>query len=110
MSDKKSVGNKAVGAYLRRLRELHGLSRTKVAAAMDTNENQIKRIEDAVGSTSGLTLLKLIRFLSGSAEQVADLVVKENVSTEDGRQLAEEWFHHGVACHTSRNGGDTKER
>jgi transcriptional regulator with XRE-family HTH domain len=90
MNTKKS-GNKAVGAYLRKLREIRGYTRTKVAAALDTNENQIKRIEDAVGSTSGLTLLKLIRLLDGSAEQVADLVMKEDATEDEGRRLAEEW-------------------
>lgn len=108
MSAKKSTGNRAVGAYLRRLRELHGYNRTKVAAALNTNENHIKRMEDAEVNTSGTNLLKFVRFVEGSAEHLADLVMNADATEEDGRKLAEEWFHHEGVCH-SRNGGDTKE-
>lgn len=85
------MGNKAVGAYLRRLRELHGYNRTKVAAAIDTNENMVRLIEEAEINTSGIRLLKFLRFVEGSAEQVADLAMRDDTTADEGRRLAEEW-------------------
>ena len=85
-------GNVALGAYLRRLRELRGLSRARVVQTIGitASENQIMRIENGEIDTRSTMLLHLLQVLQGSIEHASVLVLNPHTADE-GRRLAEEW-------------------
>jgi transcriptional regulator with XRE-family HTH domain len=91
---------KAVGAYLQRLRELQGLTRTKVAAAFDTVEAQISAIEKGKRETRTSMTVNLVSFLGGSLDDVASLMLSEQATPDYATQLAERW--HNQNQHQAR--------
>jgi transcriptional regulator with XRE-family HTH domain len=86
-------GNVALGAYLRRLRELRGMSRARVVQTIGTNasENQIMRIEAGEIDTRATMLMFFLKAVQGNVHHAAELVLNSNATEEDGRRLAEEW-------------------
>lgn len=83
----------AVGAYLKTLREMHGLSRAEVAHAIETNEAQILRIERGDIDTRGSLLLRFVMTVRGSAEQLALLMTDPKANDVSARILAEQWLN-----------------
>jgi transcriptional regulator with XRE-family HTH domain len=86
------IANKiAVGGYLRRLRELNDLTITEVAAAMETNESQIRNIETGRRETRTSLMINLCSYLKGNLDDIAQLMLSETATAEKGRSLAENW-------------------
>jgi transcriptional regulator with XRE-family HTH domain len=91
---RKLTGNVAVGAYLRRVRELRGYGRAPVAQFVSTTELMIKRIETGEIDTSGSKLMKFTYFVEADPIQVMKLFLDDKASAEDGRELAERWVEN----------------
>jgi transcriptional regulator with XRE-family HTH domain len=71
------------GAYLQGLREQRGLSRRKVAQALNTNETQIERIDYGSNRVNGELLLSYIRYLGASVRHVTHLMLDVPASPAD---------------------------
>jgi transcriptional regulator with XRE-family HTH domain len=82
----------AVGSYLRRLREQHGMSVTKVAGVLDTSEAQIRKIERGSVDTRGSMLVNYCELVKGDLGDVAQLMLSEQATAEHGVRLAERWL------------------
>ncbi|MDP9317022.1 MAG: helix-turn-helix domain-containing protein [Chloroflexota bacterium] len=83
---------KAVGTYIRTLREAHRLSRVDVAVATGTSESQIVRIEAGEQEPRGPLFLKIVNAVRGSADHVMQLVLNESATAEQGQKLAQSWL------------------
>lgn len=83
---------KAVGAYFRRLRQLKGMTSTKVGAALETAEAQIRKIENGTIDTRGSMLINMCLLLEGSLDDVAELMISEQATPERARRMAEIYF------------------
>jgi transcriptional regulator with XRE-family HTH domain len=83
---------KAVGAYLRRLREGKGMTTTQVGAALDTVEAQIRKIENGAVDTRGSMLINLCLLLEGDLGDIAQLMISEQATPERAIRLAENWI------------------
>jgi transcriptional regulator with XRE-family HTH domain len=59
-----------IGAYLRALREQRGLSRAAVAAALNTGERVIYRIEGGEGDTRSSLLLRYAALVGASGDDL----------------------------------------
>lgn len=81
----------AVGAYLRKLREVRGLSVTKVAGQLDTSEAQIRKIERGGVDTRGSMLLTFCDLVDGSLDDIAQLMLSETATPEYAERVAERW-------------------
>jgi transcriptional regulator with XRE-family HTH domain len=82
----------AGGMYLRTLRERRGLSREDIAHELGTDKTQVQRIENGTNDTRGSLLLGFVRAVQGDFGQLADLILNDDATIEDGRQLAEQWL------------------
>jgi transcriptional regulator with XRE-family HTH domain len=80
----------AAGTYIRMLREAKQLSRADLAKQSETNEMQIFRVEKGEIDTRGSLLMKILRVVEGSAEHIADLMLNEDATAEDGKRVAQE--------------------
>lgn len=87
----------AIGAYLRTLREAQHLSRAALAAALDTHESQLVRIEAGEQDPRGTFLLRLLSRLRGKADDIIQLL-DQGGDEAMGRQLA----HRRLAGDPSR--------
>jgi transcriptional regulator with XRE-family HTH domain len=86
------ANKKAAGAYLRRLREEKGISVTRVASLMDTGEGQIRRIEAGSIDTRTSMMVHLCNLVDGSLDDIAQLMLSEQATTEYAVRLAERWI------------------
>lgn len=87
-----SMGLIAAGAYIRTLRDALGLRLEDVAAAANTSESQVSRIENGEQETRGSLLLAIVRAVRGRAEHIQDLILDNTLTAEDGKKKAQEWF------------------
>lgn len=78
--------------YLRRLRQLHGLTQDDVAQAADVRSKQVYRWEKYECDPSGPALFLFTDAVRGSLQQVRKLLSSQAMTEEDGQRLAEEWF------------------
>jgi transcriptional regulator with XRE-family HTH domain len=69
----------AIGAYLREHREARGLSATQVAAALDTSESAIRRIENGRGETRAGLLMRYGALVGASGDELMRLYTQEKV-------------------------------
>ncbi len=97
------MGNVAVGAYLRRLRELRRMTQIELAVELDVHESQIQRLESGRTSVGAALLLGVVRALGGELEVVADLLLDRHTTSGDGagrvgRRLADARLPYGVAA------------
>ena len=81
------MGMEAVGVYLKTLRERKNLSQTQVAALIDSNEMQIRRIEKGNHRALGPTLIKVVAVLQGSFDHILALL-DEKAPIQLGQELA----------------------
>lgn len=100
----ESMSRKAVGAYLRALREpdevfgkdfaerfrLRTRSRFQLAAAIGTNEAQVRRIEEGSIDTRASLMFGYIRAVEADPQEVSRLYADRLVIAEDGTQRARE--------------------
>ncbi len=86
---KSHSGGKAVGAYLRKLRESRGLSVAEIAEKLGSEPSQIWRIEKWRSDTRSSLVFKFIALVRGSAEDVFLLMNNPNATEEDGERLAD---------------------
>lgn len=68
---------KAVGQYLKQRREEKGFSRDQIAEMIGTSNAQILRIERGGIDTRGSLLLRFVRAIEGSADDVIRLLLGE---------------------------------
>jgi transcriptional regulator with XRE-family HTH domain len=80
---------RAVGTYLRTLREAQELSRAEIARALETNEVQVARIEKGEIDTRGSLLLQFLKVVRGDAEQLTSLMTDPLATESTGRTMAE---------------------
>lgn len=81
----------AIATYLYELRKGQKLSRAKLAAALNTTENTIWRIERKQQEPTGVLLLSLLQSLQGSWGHIQQLLAP-GVTEDEGRRLAREWL------------------
>ncbi len=95
------MGSKAIGAYLRTLREARRLSRAAITQLIDVTESQIERIEKGAIDTRGTMLLQLADFFNGNLEHIKRLALTKNATEDDGKHLAQEWLASGQISTTA---------
>ena len=78
----------AAGAYLRTLREMHGMTREDVAGEARTSISQLVRIEAGEQETRGSLLLRLVAAVRGDAQHLADLLLCPNATAVEGEHKA----------------------
>jgi transcriptional regulator with XRE-family HTH domain len=86
------MGMKAVGSYLRALREAGRIGRGALARELGTDDSQIERIEKGQIDTRGSLLFAFIHAVRGNAEHIMQLLLADAASEEEGRALAEVWL------------------
>lgn len=86
------MGMKAVGSYLRILREAERIGRGALAQQINTDDSQIERIEKGKIDTRGSLLFAFIRAVRGNAEHVMVLLLDEAATEADGQVLAKSWL------------------
>jgi hypothetical protein len=84
----REIGGRAVGAYLRTLREHEGLSPTEVAAQIKTDATQIWRVENWKTDARCSILFGFIRAVNGSATDIELLINNPKATAEEGISLA----------------------
>jgi transcriptional regulator with XRE-family HTH domain len=85
----------AVGAYLQRLREEARISRHALAKKVKTSDSQIIRIE--LGQETRFSLLvMIIRTVDANIDDVIELTLSTDNTTEDGMQRAELWIESRI--------------
>lgn len=84
----RAIGGKAVGAYLKTLRESAGLSPTEVAAQLKTDATQIWRVENWKTDTRTSILFGFAQIVNGSAADIELLINNPNSTAEEGASLA----------------------
>lgn len=82
------TGGKAVGSYLRVLRENLTLSPTEVAASIKTDATTIWRIENWKADVRSSLLFAYIKAVKGSPDDVFRLINNPQASETDGEMLA----------------------
>ena len=87
-----AMTTEAAMTYLRRLRQLHGLSQDDIAQAAGVKSKQVYRWEKCECEPSGPALFLFTDAVHGSLEQVRKLLASRSMTAEDGQRLAEEWF------------------
>lgn len=89
----KAMSNlKAAGAYLWALREEQELSRADVAVQVGTSDVQLMRIEKGEIDTRGSMLMSLLRVLRGNANQVETLILDQEATEQQARDMASSWL------------------
>lgn len=78
----------AAGRFLQVVRESRGYSRTQVAAACETSEAQIMRIEAGKIDTRSSLIFAIVDYLGASAENLRRLIVDPKATAEDGERMA----------------------
>jgi transcriptional regulator with XRE-family HTH domain len=78
----------AVGAYIRTLREARKMSRAELAAKTQTSGSQLVRIENGEQDTRSTLLAAIVNHLGGDFYDVGQLLLHEDATAEEGRQLA----------------------
>jgi transcriptional regulator with XRE-family HTH domain len=78
------MGKVAVGAYLRRLRELRRMTQIDLAVELDVHESQIQRLESGRTSVGAALMLGAARLLGGELEVLTDLLLDRRASPGDG--------------------------
>lgn len=84
----------AVGAYLRELRESRGKSAVAIAEAIGTSQTHIWRIEQ--GKTQSIRaemLFSFVQSVSGSLDDVQNLLMNPAATSDDGKFLANRRRH-----------------
>lgn len=81
-------GGKAVGAYLRFLREAAGLSVAEISQKVRIDVSQIWRIERGKSDPRASKLFLFIAAVNGSPDDIAQLINNPNATVEDGETLA----------------------
>lgn len=81
----------AVGAYLQRLREEARISRHALAKKVETSDSQIIRIEQGQETRFSL-LVMIIKTVDANIDDVIELTLSTDNTTEDGIQRAELWI------------------
>jgi transcriptional regulator with XRE-family HTH domain len=84
------MGLKAVGEYLRLLREHRGFSLTDLAAMVATSASQIWRIENAKSETRLAQVAQVCVLVGGEWEHIFTLLQEEKDSIELAHRLAEQ--------------------
>jgi hypothetical protein len=84
------MGMKAVGAYLRTLREGRGLSRVWVAEQAGTNDTSIYRVEQRGQEAGPKILIGFVRAVSGSFDDIDELLKVDDLPVDVGVRLAEQ--------------------
>jgi transcriptional regulator with XRE-family HTH domain len=79
----------AAGAYIRTLREKRNLTREVIADRAGTSVSQLVRIESGEQETRGSLLLRIVAAVDGDARHIAELLLSETATSDDGRDLAE---------------------
>lgn len=92
MSDEKPAktpdGLAAVGAYLRFLREVAGISVAEIADKVGIDPSQIWRIEKGKSDARSSILFRFIKAVNGSPEDVARLINNAKATAPEGEALA----------------------
>lgn len=81
-------GIKAVGAYLRFLREAAGISVAETANKVGIDVSQIWRIEKGKSDPRASILFRFITAVEGAPEDIAQLINNPKVTVKDGETLA----------------------
>ena len=88
MKDQRTAALKAVGVYVRTLREQKKLSRKDVCTALPLGTTTLVRLENGESDVHSTTLARLLHFLGGSFADTAMLQLNGAVSEDAARQLA----------------------
>ena len=96
------MGTQAVGAYIKTLREARGLSQVQVAALIDSNETQIRRIERGRHDALGTTLAKTVKAVQGNMQHIQTLLLQEDDSPWLGEELARAMLEMQPSAHHRR--------
>lgn len=88
MNDQRSATLKAVGVYVRTLREGKQLSRKDVCTALPISTTTLVRLENGESDVHSTTLARLLHFLGGRFADTAMLQLNGAVSEDVARQLA----------------------
>ena len=91
-----AMGAKAAGAYLWKLRESKRpkMSRDAAAKELDTGRSQIERMEYGIGDTLAPVYMAFVRLVEGDWNEVADLLLSETATVDDGKAKAQERIKH----------------
>jgi transcriptional regulator with XRE-family HTH domain len=88
MTDQRAAALKAVGVYVRTLREQKKLSRKDVCTALPLGTTTLVRLENGENDVHSTTLARLLHFLGGSFEDTAMLQLNGEFSEDSARQVA----------------------
>lgn len=86
------MGAEAAGAYLWALRKSKRMSRDAAASKLNTSRSQIERMEYGNGDTLAPMYMAFIRLVEGDMEHVADLLLGDETTAEDGERKALEFL------------------
>jgi hypothetical protein len=92
--NRRKSGGKAVGAYLRTLREDAELTTTEVAARIQTHPTQIWRIETWQSDISSSLLLAYVRAIGGNVLDIEHLMNNPDANVHDGENLARKYLRY----------------
>jgi transcriptional regulator with XRE-family HTH domain len=85
------MGLVEVGAYLEELRNFRRLTRPEVAQAIGLSLDSIEYAERGRGRLNGAGLLRLIKLLGGSYDEVVRLVDDDTLTVDEARKMARRW-------------------
>lgn len=83
---------KAAGAYLRKLRELNGMTRAQLAEAVGELEGQLGRLERGENESRVSLWMKCIRYFNGDLEELTDLLLDSEYDIAYAERRAEHWM------------------
>jgi len=83
-----SGGSEAVGAYLRFLREAAGMTVAEIAANINIDASQIRRIERGKSDPKSRTLFRFTELVGGDVHDIALLINNPDATSSDGTTLA----------------------
>lgn len=88
----QGMGLAAAGALLEEIRTARGLSRSKLAALIGTDESGIERIERGRIDTSSSRFVKLLETINAPYHLVRDFVLNADATIEEAKAAARQWI------------------
>lgn len=79
-----NMGIKAVGAYLRVLREQQNLSQKHIALKLMVSEKQVSRWEKGTSNPAGVMLIHFASLVGGNLDDISSLLLSPTDIPDDG--------------------------
>ena len=91
------MGLAAAGAYIREVRKVRRMTRPQLAEALGISDDQIQRMELGQHAMGGPALLRLIKAIDASYQELTQLLEDEQATVEDAQRMARAWVARPVS-------------